>query len=278
MLPLLFNIYSEIIFKEVLLLEGVTGDIKINGKAINNIRYANDTIVLAENIQDLQDMMDRIVQCSESFDLSMNTAKTKVLVFSKTPMHVHLTIKGITVEQVPSFKYLGTIVTNQNYPKKEIRSRIEQARRTFVRMRKFFTRSDLSLELRVRMIRCYVFSVLLCGCESWTLDPATERKLGAFEMYLYCRMLRILWVRKITNEEVCENRRNSHACIKERKTRYIGHLMRGEKYELLRLIIEGKIQGKRSIGRRQNSWPKDIRKWLGCTSVDIFRMPYLRSC
>lgn len=147
LLPLLFNIYSEIIFKEVL--EGVTGDIKINGKAINNIRYANGTIVLAEKIQDLQDMMDRIVQCSESFDLSMYTAKTKVLVFSKTPMHAYLTIKGITMEQVPSFKYLGTIVTNQNDHKKEIRSRIEQARRTFVCMRKFFTRSDLSLELRL---------------------------------------------------------------------------------------------------------------------------------
>lgn len=111
-------------------------------------------------------------------------------------------------------------------------------------MRKFFTRSDLSLELRVWMIRCYIFSVLLYGCESWTLDPATERKLDAFEMYLYRRILRISWVQKITNEEVLSRMRKWREfmlAIKERKTRYIGHFMRGEKYELLRLIIEGKI-------------------------------------
>ncbi|XP_024887867.1 uncharacterized protein LOC112464852 [Temnothorax curvispinosus] len=48
--------------------------------------------------------------------------------------------------------------------------------------------------------------------------------------------------------------------------------MRGERYELMRLIIQGKVQGKRSIGRRQNSWLKDIGRWFGCTSVDIFRM------
>ncbi|VEN45339.1 unnamed protein product [Callosobruchus maculatus] len=53
--------------------------------------------------------------------------------------------------------------------------------------------------------------------------------------------------------------------------------MRGQKYELLRVIIEGKIQGKRSIGRRQNSWLKDIRRWFGCSSLDIFRMAVSRT-
>lgn len=47
--------------------------------------------------------------------------------------------------------------------------------------------------------------------------------------------------------------------------------MHGEKYELLRLIIEGKIIGIRSVGRRQNYWLKDLRRWFGCTSVDIFK-------
>lgn len=275
--PLLFNIYSEAIFKEAL--EGIECGIKINGKVINNIRYADDTVVLAENEQDLQRLMNELVRHSENCGLLINTTKTKVLAFTKTPVQIHLDINGDPVEQVSSYKYLGCIVNDQCDPKKEIRSRIEQARKTFINMRQFFTRSDLSLELRVRMVRCYIFSVLLYGCESWTLDISLEKKLDAFEMYIYRRILRISWVQRVSNVEVLNRMRKQKELmltIKERKTRYIGHIMRGKKYELLRLIIEGKVQGKRSIGRRQNSWLKDIRRWFGCSSIDIFRMAVSR--
>ena len=58
--------------------------------------------------------------------------------------------------------------------------------------------------------------------------------------------------------------------IKERKTQYLGHIMRGQRYQILQLIIQGKIQGKRSVGRRKNSWLKDIRRWHHCTSEEAF--------
>ena len=276
--PLLFNIYSEAIFREAL--EGIEYGIKINGKIINNIRYADDTVVLAESAQDLQGLMNQIVRHSENSGLLINTTKTKVMAFTKTHMRVHLVIDDAVVEQVSSYKYLGSIMNDQCDPKKEVRSRIEQARKTFISMRRFFVRSDLSLELRVRMVRCYIFSVLLYGCESWTLDTSMEKKIDAFEMYIYRRILRISWVQRITNEEVLNRMRKKKELlltIKIRKTRYIGHIMRGEKYELLRLIIEGKVQGKRSIGRRQNSWLKDIQRWFGCSSLDIFRMAVSRT-
>lgn len=270
--PLLFNIYSESIFGESL--QDVTKGLKVNGIIINNIRYADDAAILSDNINDLQFMLDRIVQHSENYGLQINVSKTKLLVFAKTHINANLLINGNKVEQVNIFKYLGTIVNNQCDPKKEIRSRIEQARRAFANMSKFFIRRDISLELRMRMIRCYIFSVLLYGCEAWTLDPTTEKKLEAFEMYLYRRILKIPWVQKATNVEVL-NRMGKPLelllTVRERKTKYIGHVMRGEKYELLRLIIEGKIQGKRSVGRRQNSWLKDLRRWFNCTSADIFR-------
>jgi len=100
-------------------------------------------------------------------------------------------------------------------------------------------RSELSLELRIRMIRYYIFSTLLYGSEGWTLDE----KLDAFEMYLYRRMLRISWVQTITNLEVLERMEKSKELmliVKEKKTTYTGHIMRSERYELLRLIIDGK--------------------------------------
>ena len=99
-------------------------------------------------------------------------------------------------------KYLGAMMDEQCDCKKEIKCRIEQARRQFMSMKKLFVRSDLSLQLRMRMIRCYVFSILLYGCESWTLDQYIEKRIDAFEMYIYRRLLRIPWVLKISNEEV----------------------------------------------------------------------------
>lgn len=276
--PLLFNIYSEAIFREAL--DTVNGGITVNGIKINNIRYADDTVIMADNMADLQSVVDCIVQHSEQSGLHINIDKTKMLVFSKGNVNANLLIKGNTVQQVSSFKYLGTLINDQIDPRKEIRSRIEQARRVFTQMKTFFTRSDLSLELRIRMIRCYIFSVLLYGCESWTLNPSLERNLEAFEMYLYRRVLRISWVQKVTNEEVLRRmgkQKELLLTIKQRKTRYIGHVMRGDRYEFLRLIIEGKIQGKRSIGRRQNSWLKDLRRWFGCSSIDIFRAAVSRT-
>ena len=100
-------------------------------------------------------------------------------------------------------------------------------------MKSFFTRRDLSAELRTRMARCYVFSVLLYGCESWTLDSQTEKRIEAFEMYVYRRMLRISWVQRITNDEVLQRMQKQKEIlntIKERKTQYLGHVMRGDRY------------------------------------------------
>ena len=121
------------------------------------------------------------------------------------------------------------------------------------------------------MIQCYIFSTLLYGCESWTLDPTIESRIAAFEMYLYRRILRISWIKKVTNIEVLTRMNKERELLITLKKRKLQYVLRGEKYEILRLILEGNIVGKRSIGRRQNSWLKDLRRWCGCSSADLFR-------
>ena len=270
--PLLFNLYSENIFAEAL--QNTSAGIKINGKTINNLRYADDTVVIASSLSELQHLMDAIVGHRERYGLYINISKTKLMVFSKVQIPAVLRIHNNIVEQVSCFRYLGALVSSSCDSTKEILSRIEQARKTFITMKNFFIRRDLDLKLRIRMLRCYVFPVLLYGCECWTLNPLLEKRIEAFEMYLYRRILRIPWIDRITNIDVLDRMHKNKelmSTIKERKLTYIGHLMRGDRYEILRLIIEGKIQGKRSVGRRQNSWLKDLRRWLGKTSAEIFR-------
>jgi len=96
-----------------------------------------------------------------------------VVVFSKlVSWGAILQINNQAVEQVPPIKYLGALVNENSDPKMEIRSsRMEQARRTFI-SQNLLTSRDLNLQLRIRILRCYIFSVLLYGSESWTLCQA----------------------------------------------------------------------------------------------------------
>ena len=124
--------------------------------------------------------MDEIVQRSEAFGLSLNTAKTKTMVFSKHPVTLTLRVSDENIEQVSSIKYLGTILNDNGNTKQEIRSRIEQARRSFLDMKNVFTRTELNLDLRVRMVRCYIFCVLLYGCESWAPESGDRKENNLF--------------------------------------------------------------------------------------------------
>uniref|UniRef100_A0A8D9FEY5 Uncharacterized protein n=1 Tax=Cacopsylla melanoneura TaxID=428564 RepID=A0A8D9FEY5_9HEMI len=104
------------------------------------------------------------------------------------------------------------------------------------------------------------------------MNLAMEKRIEAFEMYLYRRILKISWMQKITNVEVLNRMQKEKELlqtIKERKIQYLGHILRGEKYALLQLIFQGNIEGKRSRGRPRNMWMDDIMRWTGLTSSDI---------
>jgi len=100
----------------------------------------------------------------------------------------------------------------------------------------------------------------------WTLKAATINRLEAFEMWLHRRMLRIPWVAMKTNEAVLNRASAVHELlitVKCRKVSYLGQILRGDRYHLLQLIMKGKIEGRRGVGRRQTSWLRNLRDWTG---------------
>lgn len=271
--PILFNLYSEDIINRALSEQDI--GIKINGIPINNLRYADDTVVIAETPEDLQILINRIVECSEEYGLSLNISKTKIMVVSKSPQNLpDITVHGQKIERVRKYNYLGTVINENNDSSEEIRIRVEKARATFTKMKKVFCGRDLSLKLKIRLVRCYVLSVLFYGMEAWTLKKIDTKRIEAFEMWMYRRILRISWTERVTNVEVLRRMQKEKELIltiKKRKLQYLGHVMRGDKYQLLQLIIQGKIMGKRSIGRRRNSWLKNLREWYNCNNCQLFR-------
>lgn len=229
--------------------------------------------LVADNVQDLQRLVNIVGEHSRSVGLNINTKKTKFMVITRDVNkfeNSEITFNGTRIERVSRFRYLGVWLSEEWSSDFEIKCRIEQARQAFLKLRRVFTCSDFDLELRLRFLRCYVWSVLLYGMEGWTLKVNAINKLEAFEMWLYRRILKIPWTAKVTNVDVLASvnkERELFNTIKKRKTAYLGHIMRGEKYKYLQLVIEGKVEGRRGMGRKRLSWLRNIRQWTGIHNI-----------
>jgi hypothetical protein len=260
--PCLFNIYTEVIFKHI---KGKPG-VKINGRIINNLRYADDTVLMAESEQELQELVDEVYYKSNQYGLDMNIQKTKAMIIGKTldKPAIKIQINGRILEQVKSYVYLGHTITEDGKCDMEIRKRIGMAKSTFINMKSILTSKQITNKLKMRIARCYVYSILLYGSESWTLNKMMEDKINAFEMWVYRRIGHISWKEKKTNKAVLEMLGMKQDLLKEVKTRqlkYFGHLKRHD--SLLKNILEGRVEGKRARGGQRYMWENNIKRWTG---------------
>ena len=184
--PSLFNLYTEHIFRSLEDLEGVN----IGGMNVNNLRYADDTALLAETSEALQHLLDTLNNKGKEFGMKINVKKTKVITVTRTnditPYVIE--IDGTPVEEVTSYTYLGQLLSSNGKNEDDIIRRISIARSTFNKMRSTLTNKSISFETRKRIMRCYIWSTLLYGAETWTLTSAMVKRLEAFEMWIYRRM------------------------------------------------------------------------------------------
>jgi hypothetical protein len=119
--PLLFNLYSEYLTKEAS--EGL-GDFEIGGQIIHTMKYADDLVLLAKEGKVLQDMIDKLIEIGRCYGMEMNVEKTKVMRISRQPLPVIIMIDQKQLDNVESFKYLGSILTNDRRCTCEIKRRI----------------------------------------------------------------------------------------------------------------------------------------------------------
>ena len=264
--PCLFNIYTEYLIREAL--EDGEG-ININGQNITNIRYADDTIILAESEQQLQHMIDKLDATCEHYGMAMNAKKTKTMIVEKTPeKQCEVNVKGQRLTQVKQYKYLGTTIEHTGQFKTEVAQRINQAKIAFWK-KATILKSNISMKTRIRIIICYVFSVLSYGCETWTYSKAIDYKINAFEMWCYRRMLRISWTSHTTNIDVQQKigvkETTMLNTLTNRKLSYGVHIMRNTSghYDSLLTTIEGRLNGKRGRGRPRRTWVDDLKDWTG---------------
>ena len=237
----------------------------IGGRKINNIRYADDTVLLTENNEDLQLLAEAVSKHSNDAGLEMNVKKTKTMVITKfPPITTTIKINGEPVEQVKSFKYLGQEVNESSQLEDELKKRINLAKIKFVEMKVIFMSKEITLQNKLRLLDCYIYSILLYGADTWTLPQAKLKKIEAFEMWVYRRLAKISWKDMKTNQEVCEllgRKRELVKTIKTRKIKYFGHIIRHNSF--LKDVLEGKVKGSRPRGRQRRRWIDDIGEWTG---------------
>lgn len=263
--PLLYNIYSEQIMEEAL--NEISEGIKINGVLINNLKYADDTVLIADSDQGLQKLITKINEVSKRYCLNINPEKTKCMIFNKESVNTKtsvITCDNKELKQVSEVKYLGKMFTYNNNQDIEIKKRIAMAKLNFNKMSKYLTNRKLNIKTRLKMLKSYVWSALLYSCETWVLKRSNMKRLESFEMWCYRKMLKVKWTDFVTNLQVLNKlkiEKNLVLTIKKRILAYFGHLMRSQHLEFQKLILLGKLQGKVSRGRRKITWLSNIKKW-----------------
>ena len=147
--PQLFNIYAEAIMRNAL--ENFEGSISVGGHKITNLRYADDVVLLAGSLKELQDLVNRVKLEIEKVGLFLNTKKTKVMKVQRNPTDSGIVIDGKTVETVTKFKYLGAIFTSNGDDSTKVKRRICIAKNATVAKDK-----NISLDTKKRVLQTLV--------------------------------------------------------------------------------------------------------------------------
>ena len=184
--PCLFNLYAEYIMRNARLGEAQAG-IKIARRNINNFRYADNTTLMAESEEDLKSLLMTVKEESKKVGLKLNIQKTKIM--ASGPI-TSWEIDAETVETVSDFIFGGSKITADGECSHQIKRRLLFGRKVMTNPDSILKSRDISLPTKVRLVKAMVFPVVY-GCESWTVKKAEHRRIDAFELWCWRRLLRV---------------------------------------------------------------------------------------
>ena len=176
-------------------LDEAQSGIKIAGRNINNLRYADDTTLVAESEEALKSLLMKVKEESEKFGLNLSIQKT---IMASGPI-TSWQIDGETVEIVSDFTFVGSNITADGECSHEIKRRLLLGRKVMTHLDSIFKSRDITLLTKVDLVKAMVFPVVLYGCESWTVKKAEHRRIDAFELWCWRRLLRVPWTARRSN-------------------------------------------------------------------------------
>ena len=150
-------------------LDEAQAGIKIAGRNISNLRYADDTTLMAENEEELKSLLMKVKEESEKVGLNLNIQKTKIMVSGPI---TSWEIDGETVETVSDFIVLGSKITADGDCSHEMKRRLLLGRKVMTNLDSILKSRDITLSTKVHLDKAMVFPVVMYGCESWTMKKS----------------------------------------------------------------------------------------------------------
>ena len=154
-------------------LEEAQAGIKISRRTISNLRYVDDTTLMAESEEELKSLLMKVKVESEKVGLKLNIHKTKIM--ASGPI-TSWEIDGERVETVSDFIFLGSKITADGDCSHEIKRRLLPGRKVMTKLDSILKSRDITLPTKVRLVKAIVFPVVMYGCESWTVKKAERRR------------------------------------------------------------------------------------------------------
>ena len=180
-------------------LDEAQAGIKISGRNINNIRYADDTTLMAKSEEELKSLLMKVKEESEKVGLKFNFQKTKIM--ASNPI-TSWQMDGETVETMPDFIFLGSKVTVDGDWSHEIKRHLLLGRKVMTNLDSILKSRDITWSTKVCLVKITVFPVVMYGCESWTVKKAEHQRIDAFELWCWRGLLRVLWTGRRSNQSI----------------------------------------------------------------------------
>ena len=162
--------------------------IKIAGRNTNNLRYVDDTTLMAESKEELKSLLMKVKEESEKVDLKFNIQKTKIM--ESSPI-TSWQIDGEIMETVRGFIVLGSKITADGDCSHEIKRRLLLGRKSMTNLDSIL--KNIALLTKIHLVKAMVFPVVIYGCESWTVKKAEHQRIDPFELWCWRRLLRVPW-------------------------------------------------------------------------------------
>ena len=264
--PFLFTLIIDYILRK----QDETGyGIEISKSHIYDLDFADDIVLLDTSNESLQKNTNELKAIAEKIGLCFNSSKCEAMVTLDNS--IDISIDQCQVKTTTTFPYLGSRISNTGRSMDEINTRIGKAGAAFGKLQQTLGQKNLNLKTKLNLYNSLVLSILLYGSETWTIYATEMSRLNAFHQRCLRKIIGVTYKDRIKNVEVLHRtgQRRISDVIRERRMRWLGHVLRMKDNRVPKRVLEWTPKGKRKRGRPNLSWGETIQRDLKVIDINI---------